>query len=281
MSVQGSDSLNSTIKRDLEIKVNQLIGDMYAIISAGGEGVRLRPLTANTPKPLIEVGLSKRPLLYWSMLPMILGGVSHFIIGIRYGAEKIIEQFGKGEELSKEFSRKITIEYIKEPKPLGRAGFIKYGIDQGILDIKRPVLIFNASDILCINLSHLIRHGLILNICNDIKIIQVYTSGFKVQFGIGKVDLSTLQVTDFQEKPLYHDLANTAFYALFNQLEDFKEIRKIPSNIEDEVIHKWIQKKELGAYIIPHQNFISIKFEKDLNQVNKMDLYNLIKKMNK
>jgi len=271
----SGDELKSTageIRKIVDERVDRFIEETYGIVSAGGRGVRLRPHTLGRPKPLLEIGSPRQPLMYWSMLPMILGGISHFIIGVRYGATKIRKRFGTGRPLSKQFGRRITIDYIEEPEPLGRAGFIKYGIEEGLIDPEKPAILFNASDILRLSLKDLVRHYLWLNIYHGFKVVQVFTSGFRVQYGIGKVDLSTYQVVDFKEKPLRPDLASTATYMIHGRLTDFKHVKTIPSNPEDELVQKWIKAKIIGAYIIPHESLISIKYEKDLETVGEMDL---------
>ena len=90
MSIRRPETAIDDIKKVIKNQVDVFTKEMYGIISAGGEGVRLRPRTLELPKPMIEIGSSKQPIMYWSLLPMILGGVSHFIIGVRYGASKII-----------------------------------------------------------------------------------------------------------------------------------------------------------------------------------------------
>jgi NDP-sugar pyrophosphorylase family protein len=268
----GLESATSDIRHLVNEKVDAFIDEMYGLVSAGGEGIRLRPITIEQPKPLVEIGSVKRPLIYWSMLPMILGGVSRFIIGLRHGASRIKDSIGDGSELSRDLGKQISIEYVEEPEPLGRAGCIKYGIEKGVIDLNRPAIIFNASDILRLNLRNLVRHYLWLKACYGFDVVQVYSSGFRVQFGIGKVDFSTLQVIDFREKPIFQDLANTACYVTHGRLEDFRSIHKLPSNPEDELIHKWLKEKTLGAYVIGHDDIISIKFQKDLDKVYEMDL---------
>jgi len=272
MALEELKSSADEIKQVVDGKVDLFIKEMYGIVSAGGEGVRLRPHTLERPKPMLEIGSSKQPLMYWSMLPMILGGVSRFVVGVRYGATEIMKRFGRGEELSERFGRKIVIDYIEEPEPLGRAGCIKYGLERGIIDPNRPAIIFNGSDILKLNLQELIRHYLWLKACHSFEVVQVYTAGFRVQYGIGRVDPSTSQVVDFVEKPLRSDLANTACYITHGRLRDFKHINMTPSNPEDELIYKWLKERTIGAYIIPFENMISIKFAKDLDAVDEMDL---------
>lgn len=268
----GLESATSDIRQLVNEKVDAFVGEMYGLVSAGGEGVRLRPITIEQPKPLVEIGSVKRPLIYWSMLPMVLGGVSRFVIGLRHGAGKIKERIGDGSKFSEDLGRQISITYIEEHEPLGRAGCIKYGIETGVIDPRKPAVIFNASDILRLNLRSLVRHYLWLKACYGFDVVQVYSSGFKVQYGIGKVDFSTSQVVDFREKPIFRDLANTACYITHGRLEDFKSIQKLPANPEDELIHKWLKEKTLGAYVIHHDDIISIKFQKDLDKVYDMDL---------
>ncbi|MEM3073068.1 MAG: sugar phosphate nucleotidyltransferase, partial [Candidatus Bathyarchaeia archaeon] len=265
-------SVSGEIKRVIESKVDLFIKELTGIVSAGGRGVRLMPHTLEKPKPLLEIGLTKQPLMYWSMLPMLLGGVSHFVIGVRHGAKEIKNKFGDGAELTQRMGRRIIIEYVEEPEPLGRAGYIKYGIEKGVIDPNRPAIIFNASDILRLNLRNLVRHYLWVNAYHGFDVVQVYASGFRVHYGVGKVDPSTSQVVSFEEKPFYNDLANTACYVIHGRLKDFLQVDKKPVNIEDILIYKWVREKTLAAYIIPHEDLISIKYEGDLNRVDEMDL---------
>lgn len=279
MSIEPPEMAIDDIKKVIGNKVDVFTKEMYGIISAGGEGVRLRPRTLELPKPMIEIGSTKQPIMYWSLLPMILGGISHFIIGVRYGANKIIEVFGTGEKLSKEFDREIIIDYIEEPKPLGRAGFIKQGIEQDKIKTNKPAIIFNASDILRLNMCELLSHYLWLKASYDIDVVQIYTSGFRVQYGMGEIDPSTSRVIEFEEKPIRYGFASTACYVIHECLNDFKTVSKIPSNPEDELIHKWIKEKKIGGYVIPPDSLISIKFEKDLVALSDTDINQYVKRV--
>ncbi len=271
--MSGSEDLRHVV----DTKAKVMISEAYGIVSAGGRGVRLRPRTLELPKPLLEIGSPKRPLMFWSMLPMILGGVSRFVVGLRYGASKIKETFGRGEELSRQFGRGITIDYVEEPEPLGRAGFIKYAIDTGVIDPSKPAIIFNASDILKLNLRDLIGHYLWLNACHGLEVVQVYTSAFRAPYGIGALDPSSFRVVEFQEKPLRRDLASTACYFTHCRLKDFKHADRTPCNPEDELLPRWIREGVVGAYVVPYDNFISIKFEEDLSRIGAMDLEHYIR----
>jgi NDP-sugar pyrophosphorylase family protein len=270
------NSINE-IKTQLNEKAKFFIEASTAIINAGGEGVRLRPYTLTQPKPLLKIGLNPKPLMYWAMLPLLLSGVSKFIITVRYGKEAIEEEFGKGENLSKEFNRAIKVDYVEEPKPLGRAGCIKLGLEKGKINTSKPAIILNASDILAINFLDLAKHHIWQRIAYEFEVTQVYALGYKVQYGIGKIHPTTGQVLEFIEKPERLEPINTACYCLQERLNDFKYIKKIPSNPEDDLIHEWVRKGIVGSYIIPYEKIISIKFEADLEKANKTDLEKFIK----
>ena len=275
--VKLNNSIFNEIKNSLNEKAEKFIKAATAIVNAGGEGVRLRPYTLTQPKPLIKIGLNPKPLMYWAMLPILLSGISNFVITVRYGKEAIEEEFGKGEELSKEFNRPIKIEYVEEPKPLGRAGSIKFGLKKGKIDASRPAIILNASDILAINFLDLAKQHILQRAAYGFEVTQVFALGYRVQYGIGKIHPTTGQVLEFIEKPERLEPTNTACYCLQERLNDFKYIKKLPSNPEDELIHEWIKKGILGSYVIPHEKLISIKFEADLENANKIDLKKFIK----
>ena len=63
---------------------------MTAMILAAGRGERLRPLTDDTPKALVEVG--GRPLIEWHLIRLAEGGVSDVVINVDWLGEKIIER---------------------------------------------------------------------------------------------------------------------------------------------------------------------------------------------
>lgn len=89
---------------------------MKAIIVAGGKGERLRPLTNNIPKPMVEVG--GKPILEHIINLFKRNGIYDFIISLCFLPDKITGYFGNG----KKFGVKIEYIYEKEDLPLGTAG---------------------------------------------------------------------------------------------------------------------------------------------------------------
>ena len=84
------------------------------IFMAGGKGLRMRPLTKNTPKPMIKI--NNRPLLEKLILDANKQGFKNFILSINYLGSKIQNHFKNGEKFNS------SIEYVKEKVPLGTAG---------------------------------------------------------------------------------------------------------------------------------------------------------------
>ncbi|VTQ07395.1 nucleotidyltransferase family protein [Sphingobacterium daejeonense] len=87
-----------------------------AVLMAGGEGKRLRPLTETTPKPLLKVG--GKPIIEYNIDRLKNVGIKNIHLSVNYLAEQIVEYFGDGND------RSLNIKYVKEDKPLGTIGSI-------------------------------------------------------------------------------------------------------------------------------------------------------------
>jgi len=265
-------SIYEDLRRAVDEKASSFLRSLVVILNAAGEGLRLKPFTDDLPKALIPVGREKRPIIYWTMLPLLLSGISTFVIGVRYRGGLIKERLGHGEGLSEEVGREVRIEYIEEPGPLGRAGCVKYGLETGLISASNPTLIMNASDILKIDVEHLAKHYLWHRANYGFEVIQVYTSGYQVQYGIARLHPTTGRVLSFVEKPFKEEPANIACYCLQERLSDFLRIERIPTNPEDDLVYRWMEEGILGSYVLPRENVLSFKFVKDIERIESLDL---------
>lgn len=93
-----------------------------AVILVGGKGTRLRPLTVNTPKPMLPT--AGHPFLKHLLARIKAAGITHVVLGTSFKAEVFEEYFGDGEELG------LEIEYVVEDKPLGTGGGIRNVYDK-------------------------------------------------------------------------------------------------------------------------------------------------------
>jgi len=94
---------------------------MQAVILAGGAGTRLRPLTYEIPKPMIDV--NGKPFLQYIVEWFKKYGVSDFVFCVGYLADKFKEYFGDGSKLG------VRIRYSIEEQFLGTAGAVKLAED--------------------------------------------------------------------------------------------------------------------------------------------------------
>jgi dTDP-glucose pyrophosphorylase len=88
-----------------------------AVIMAGGEGKRLRPLTDETPKPLLPVG--GRPILEILIERLRHSGIGDIVLAVRHKSQMIRDRLGDGTRLG------VQIEYVEEPRPLGTMGGLR------------------------------------------------------------------------------------------------------------------------------------------------------------
>jgi mannose-1-phosphate guanylyltransferase len=90
---------------------------MKAVILAGGEGTRLRPLTLSTPKPVVPV--VDRPFLQHQLQLLAKAGVHEVVFSLAYRPERIKAVFGDGKGFG------VHIRYAVEDTPLGTGGAVR------------------------------------------------------------------------------------------------------------------------------------------------------------
>lgn len=90
---------------------------MKAVILVGGLGTRLRPLTCNTPKPMIP--LVNQPFIEHMLEKLRDQGIDEAILAVQYLADRFREALGDGERLG------MRVHIVEEPEPRGTAGAVK------------------------------------------------------------------------------------------------------------------------------------------------------------
>ncbi|GAB3699305.1 sugar phosphate nucleotidyltransferase [Corynebacterium nasicanis] len=104
-----------------------------AVILVGGRGTRLRPLTVNTPKPMLPT--AGYPFLQHLLARIKAAGITHVVLGTSYRAEVFEEYFGDGSDMG------LEIEYVVEEEALGTGGGIRNVYDRLRHD---TVMVFNG-----------------------------------------------------------------------------------------------------------------------------------------
>lgn len=118
---------------------------MNALILAGGEGTRLRPLTINTPKPIVPIG--NQPFLVRQILALKEAGIEDIALSLNYQPTKIVEVIGDGSQYG------VKLNYIVEPRAMGTAGAYKFAEDH----LRETTLVLNGDILTDIDLQTVIR----------------------------------------------------------------------------------------------------------------------------
>ena len=93
-----------------------------AVVMAGGEGTRLRPMTANQPKPLLPV--VNRPIMEHVLRLLKRHGFEETVVTVQFLAALVRNYFGDGEDVG------MSLQYATEETPLGTAGSVKNAEDE-------------------------------------------------------------------------------------------------------------------------------------------------------
>src|ERR671921_834510 len=95
---------------------------MKAVIMAGGEGTRLRPLTSNAPKPMMT--LINKPMMEHIVGLLKRHGFDDIVVTVAFMANAIRTYFGDGSEFG------VRLVYATEENPLGTAGSVRNAREQ-------------------------------------------------------------------------------------------------------------------------------------------------------
>ena len=107
-----------------------------AMILAAGKGTRLRPLTLETPKPLVEVG--GQPLIIWHIKALQAAGITDITINASWLADKLMDALGDGTQFG------VTLHWsLEEEEPLETAGGIFQALQTGQLK-DAPFILVNS-----------------------------------------------------------------------------------------------------------------------------------------
>ena len=116
---------------------------MLAVILAGGEGTRLRPLTLTRPKPIVP--LLNVPFLHYQLAWLRRHGIQDAVLACAYGVEAISRVMGDGS------SAGVRLQYAVETQPLGTAGGLRNAVSRAFKGTKRES---RPSVKLCALLAH-------------------------------------------------------------------------------------------------------------------------------
>ena len=173
-----------------------------AVLMAGGKGMRLRPLTENTPKPLLKVG--DKPIIEYNIDRLAKVGVENIYLSVNYLGEQLEEYFGDGS------AKSLNIGYIKEEKPLGTIGSVLL-----VDEFEHDEIIIMNSDLLT-NIDFADFYKTFKESGADMAVAAT-TYHVDVPYAVLEAD-ETQQVKSLKEKPRYTYFSNAGIYLLKKKL---------------------------------------------------------------
>lgn len=167
------------------------------VIMAGGLGTRLRPLTVETPKPMLHVG--SRPILQTIVEQLAFYGFVNIVMCVNYKSHIIQEYFQDGSSFG------VNIEYIVETERMGTAGSLS------LLDNKptEPFFVMNADLLTNVNFEQLLNHHVNAD-ASATMCVREYD--FQVPYGV--VNIEDCKVVSIEEKPIHKFFVSAGIYML-------------------------------------------------------------------
>jgi mannose-1-phosphate guanylyltransferase/phosphomannomutase len=189
---------------------------MKAVVMAGGEGSRLRPLTLHRPKPLVPV--VNKPVMQHILELLAHHGIRDIVVTLHYLAEEIEEYFGDGSEFG------VNLEYTVEDTPLGTAGSVKKA--QHLLR-DDTFLIISGDALTDVDLTALIQYHRERRSLATLCLTRVESP---LEYGVVITD-NAGRIRRFLEKPewseVFSDTVNTGIYVLEPEVLDYMEPEKV------------------------------------------------------
>ena len=178
-----------------------------AVIMAGGEGIRLRPLTEKTPKPLLKVG--SKEIIAYNFDRLYQYGITNQHITVNYLAEQI-------EEYCNNYEKDINFNIVNEPELLGTAGALSL-----IEDFKNDTILLMNSDLLT-NIDYEDFYKTFIAKDADMLVASI---PYEVSLPYAVFETDDRKVKSLKEKPTYTHYANAGIYLFKKEL-----LNLIPQN---------------------------------------------------
>lgn len=175
--------------------------DNIVVLMAGGLGTRLRPLTDECPKPLLQVG--QKPILETIIESFIQFGFHRFYISINYKGDMIQRYFEDGSKWG------VSIQYVHEKDRLGTAGALSLLPEVP----SESCFVMNGDLLTKVNFDQLLHfhelHGSKATMC-----IREYD--FQVPYGV--VNIDDYRLLSIEEKPVQRFFVSAGIYVLSPEL---------------------------------------------------------------
>ncbi|HCI80743.1 MAG TPA: nucleotidyl transferase, partial [Ktedonobacter sp.] len=187
---------------------------MKAVVMAGGEGSRLRPLTIRRPKPMVPI--VGKPVMEHILNLLKRHGITEVVVTVQYLASSIEDYFGNGSQLG------MHITYSREDVPLGTAGSVKNAEEQ----LTEPFLVISGDALTDYNLTEFINYHNEKKSMATLLLAHVHNP---LEYGV-IITNEDGHIAQFLEKPswgeVFSDTINTGIYMLDPKIFSYFEKNK-------------------------------------------------------
>lgn len=179
-----------------------------AVLMAGGKGERLRPLTLDTPKPLLKIG--EKAIIDQNVERLIAHGVKHISVTVNYLKEQLIEHYEKPLESG------IKVECVAEERYFGTIGALKL-----IKKFHNDTILVMNSDLL----TNIDYEDFFIHFQDHGAMMSAAAIPYTISVPYGIFDLDGRDIKGVFEKPVYNLYANAGIYLIRSEA-----LKYIPEN---------------------------------------------------
>jgi NDP-sugar pyrophosphorylase family protein len=221
---------------------------VITVILAGGLGKRLRPLTSDRPKPMIQI--NNTPIIELQVKWLKKFGITDIIVLVGHLKEKIKHHLADGEKFG------VNISYIEENVPLGTGGALKNAKDHIIQNGNSDSGFFVINGDILTNLDPFT--------ISEKGSMTLALVPLKSTFGI--VETNGDLVSKFVEKPSIEDTwVNAGVYYFSNEIFDYLPDK---GNLETVTLPMLVEKQKLKAKKFSNNYWRSIDSHKDVDEAS-------------
>lgn len=167
------------------------------VIMAGGLGSRLKELTRDTPKPMLNVG--SRPILETIVQSIAEQGFRRFYFAVNYKAEQIEAHFGDGSRFG------IEVNYLRERLRMGTAGALSL-LPAGL---EHPIVVTNADLLTRVDFCAMIESHQAAGADATMGVRK-----YEMQVPFGVVEEKEGRIFSIFEKPIHQFMVSAGMYVL-------------------------------------------------------------------
>ena len=169
----------------------------HVILMAGGLGTRLRPLTKNTPKPMLEVG--GKPILETIVRCFVDSGFTNITMCLGYKSNIVQDYFQDGSDFG------ANIDYIDEEKRMGTAGALTLLEER----LDNPFFVMNGDLLTNIDFEKMLDFHVEYNSKATMCVRE-----YDIEVPYGVVNVANENITSIEEKPIHRFFVNAGIYLL-------------------------------------------------------------------